>query len=251
VKLTEAASGGILILDIETSPTLTYTFGMRPKWISPEKIVEPSRMLCFAAKWYARPRIHYASEYHHSHEAMVEKAWTLLDQAAIVVTFNGIGFDLRHLRREFHLAQMPPPRPWKDVDLYREAKRSFDYESHSLNHLAQRLGVGEKSQTGGFDLWRGCLARERAAWATMKAYNIADVELTERLYDRMRGWLPSHPHHGTGDEARCNQCGSSDLERVGTTLAQVITYVLYRCRACGANVRGGFHSRQATTRGVR
>ena len=82
---------------------------------------------------------------------------------------------------------------------------------------------------------------------------IGDIELTEWLYDRLRGWMPSHPHIGTsGDEKVCNQCGSSELKRQKSTYrAVVIDYTLLRCSDCGANVRGGWHSRAATTRGAR
>ena len=36
----------------------------------------------------------------------------------------------------------------------------------------------------------------------------------------------------------------------GYTLAVVITYRLYRCSVCGANVKTGMHHRAANTRGV-
>lgn len=249
----KAPANKILILDVETSPTLTYTFGMRPKWISPEKIVEPSRVLCYGAKWYGQTKLHFKSEYHHDRQAMVEGIWNLLDAAEIVVSFNGIRFDNKHLRREFFDAGMPPPSPWKDVDLY-VASKQFSYESHSLNHLAQRLGLGQKVAHSGFDLWKQCLAGNKAAWAQMKSYQLGDIELTESVYERMGGWLPNHPHHlmGTSDDrVTCNQCWGSNLERNSVKLAQQITYTLWRCLDCGANVQGTRHSRAAITRGAR
>jgi hypothetical protein len=88
----------------------------------------------------------------------------------------------------------------------------------------------------------------------MRFYNIADVELTEWLYDRLRGWMPTHPHPGNfGDQLRCNQCGGDDLELQPTKYRAVrLDYALYRCQACRSNLRGAWHStRVSSTAGVK
>lgn len=244
----------VLTLDIETSPTMVYTFDMKPKWISPQKIIEPSRVLCFAAKWYDSDNVEFRSDHHHGHEMVIQDAWKMLDDADIVVTFNGVRFDNKHLKREFALAGLPMPRPWKDVDLYREAKKQWAFESAGLNYLAQRFELGSKVEHEGFDLWRLCLAGDDDAWDRMRKYNIHDVVLTEAVYDRMRGWIPNHPHIGVidaeGEGFLCNQCGGDELTSNGLRRAIIIDYRLYRCTNCGANVQGTKHSRAATTRGV-
>ncbi len=255
-KLSDRVNGiaKILTYDIETSPTTVYTFGMTPNWISPDKIIEPSRVMCFAAKWYGQDEIIFKSEHHHSHEEMVEAAWNLLNEADIVVSFNGVRFDNKHLKREFVLAGYPMPRPWKDVDLYREAKKQWAFESKGLNHLAQRFELGQKEAHEGFGLWKSCLAGDADAWDRMRAYNEQDVVLTEAVYDRMRGWIPNHPHIGPIDAEDigllCNQCGGDMFDPNGLRRAVVIDYRLYRCQHCGANVQGTMHSRAARSRGA-
>lgn len=249
-----ANSCKILTLDIETSPTTVYTFDMKPNWISPDKIIEPSQVLCFAAKWYTNDDVMYFSNHHQSHQEVIERAWTVLDECDLLVTFNGVMFDNKHLKREFVLAGLPMPRPWKDVDLYREAKKQWVFESRSLGHLAERFDLGAKEKHEGFDLWKLCMAGDDEAWERMKSYNIQDVRLTEAVYDRMRGWMPNHPHMGPIDiediGLTCNQCGSDDLSQSGLRRAIVIDYVLYRCNNCGANIQGMSHSRAARTRGA-
>lgn len=245
----------ILTLDIETSPTVVYTFGMTPNWISPEKIIEPSHIMSFAAKWYSKDDVEFYSDHHSGHSEMLDRAWHLLDEADILVTFNGVRFDVKHLKRELVLAGYPMPRPWKNVDLYREAKKQWEFESKGLAHLAERFELGSKEAHEGFGLWKSCLEGDKDAWERMKSYNIQDVVLTEAVYDRMRGWMPTHPHMGPIDADDvgliCNQCGAADdLEPVGVRRAIVIDYRLYRCRRCGANVQGMMHSRAARTKGA-
>lgn len=254
-KLAERVSGSkILTIDIETSPTVVYTFSMTPNWISPDKIIEPSTVMCFAAKWYDQDDVVYRSSHHQGHSEMIQEAWRLLDVADIVVTFNGVSFDVKHLKREFVLAGMPMPRPWKNVDLYKEAKKQWAFESRGLNHLAQRFELGCKLDHEGFDLWKLCLAGDDDAWGRMKDYNIQDVVLTEAVYDRMRGWMPTHPHIGPIDAddqgMLCNQCGGDELSSNGLRRAIVIDYRLYRCNNCGANIQGMNHSRAAHTKGA-
>lgn len=255
MTLTEHATSNarILVLDIETSPTLTYTFGMKPHWISPEKIVEPSRMLCWGAKWVGKPAIMFKSEHHHGRGAMISTLWDALNKADILVTFNGIRFDIPHIEREFFDAGLTPPSPWRNVDLYRTGKR-FARESGSLNHLAKTLDLGEKVHHEGFGLWRACLAGDRQAWGRMKAYQIGDITLTEAVYERMRsrGWIQNHPHLGLydDDERSCYQCGSSNLVADGTAKTALTAYTRYRCSDCGAWSRANIKRSVVTMRPV-
>jgi hypothetical protein len=210
--------------------------------------------MSFAAKWYNKDDVEYYSDHDSGHSEMIERAWHLLDETDILVTFNGVRFDVKHLKREFVLAGFPMPRPWKDVDLYREAKKQWAFESKGLAHLASRFDLGAKEAHEGFGLWKSCLEGDEDAWARMKSYNVQDVVLTEAVYDRMRGWIPTHPHMGPIDTEDvgllCNQCGSDELTPTGLKRAVVLDYRLYRCDRCGANVQGMMHARAARTRGA-
>jgi hypothetical protein len=184
---------------------------------------------------------------------MIRRAWELYDAADIVVTYNGVAFDNKHLRSDWLDLGLPLPSPWKDIDLYKVNRQMFGRVSYSLNHLCQILGLDMKS--GHYDavVAQAALDGDEKARRLLKRYNIGDVKITEQAYDRVRGYMPGHPHMGplpTDETKSCNQCGSLDLQRTGTTRAIQIDYVLYRCGNCGANVRGARHSRQAATRGV-
>lgn len=243
----------ILVIDIERLPGLARIWDQKTRFVSINNFTRLPSLLCFAAKWYGQK----GTEFHavwDDPDAMVRRSWELYNEAEIVVTYNGIRFDNKHLKSEWLLAGMPPPSPWKDVDLYAVNSRTFGFESKSLQHLCHRLGLDLKS--GHYDavMAEKCVEGDPKSQKVMRRYNVGDVKITEQAYDALRPWITSHPHSLIGtinDRPTCHACWSDDLEPNGTRLAQQITYKLFRCRSCGANVQGTRHSRAAVTRGVR
>jgi hypothetical protein len=244
----------ILVIDIERLPGLARIWEPKTRYVPISQFVRAPSLLCWAAKWYGSDEMMFASAWDDA-EAMVSGIWDLYDQADIVVTYNGVSFDNRHLRSEWLMASLSPPAPWKDVDLYRVNSSTFGFESKSLQHLCQRLGLDTKS--GHYDavMAEACMAGDAEAQATMRTYNEGDVTITEQAYLRLLPWIRNHPHVALlpaddPDARTCNRCGSSDLARTGTYRAVQINYLRYRCNNCGANVRGTRHSRAANTHGV-
>lgn len=252
VTLADHAQARILTIDIETSPNLAYVWDLWRDKVGPAMLKDNGQVICWAAKWYGHKRVLFASDHHDGHDVMVAKARDLIDEADIVITYNGKRFDQKHLRREFLLADLAPPSPVKDVDLYEVVKQRFAFASNSLNHVSGRLEIGAKVKHAGFDLWRGCMADDPASWAKMKAYNVGDVRLTEDLYVRLLPWIGNHPHVAVaaGLELTCNRCGSTDLEREGDVTAVVMSYAMYRCQSCRGLVRASYPRRLARTRGI-
>lgn len=249
IKTPSAAK--ILILDIERLPGLARVWEPRTKYIGPRNFVEWPSLLCWAARWYGEKEIHFAAEWI-SRDEMLSQMWILYDSADVIVTFNGIGFDSKHLKSEWLMAGMKPPRPWKDVDLYKVVKQ-FGFESKSLDSVSRRLGRPGKALNYSMDMAYAAQGGNIRAQNTLKRYNAGDVELTEWLYDRLRGWISTHPVIGAtdGDEKRCNQCGSDKLRNQPSKYrAVVIDYNLLRCAHCGGLSRSGWHSRVSATRGV-
>lgn len=255
MSLVDRAKGAnILVLDIERRPGLAQVWQQKTDFIPIYKWERMPSLLCFAAKRYGARKVEFVSAWDDGPEAMARRSWELYDAADIVVTYNGVNFDNKHLRSEWLLAGLAPPAPWKDVDVYRVNRGLFGFESKSLDHLCHRLGLDTKA--GHYDavLAEKCLEGDPAAQRKMRRYNVGDVKITEQAYDALRPWMHQHPFMGvlpTNDTKSCNACGSTDLKANGTYRAVAIDYVLFRCGNCGANVRGGSHSRAAATRGVR
>lgn len=243
----------ILTLDIETSPHVADVWSLWNNNVSLNQLRETGRVICFAAKWYGRKGVEYRSDHHDGHEAMVARAWEMIDEADIVVGWNSQNFDIKHLEREFIKAGLGPPSPHKNLDLLKTVRQRFRFASNKLDHVAQELGVGKKLSHTGHDLWVRCMAGDPKAWALMKRYNIQDVVLTENVYDVLRPWIPTHPHvaPSVGGELACNRCGSDDLAPRGFYVAYSRRYRRYRCNSCGGWMKGGASALVATLTGVR
>lgn len=221
--------------------------------LHPDDVTQWPRTICVAWNWYGEDKIEFASEWGDTHDGMLKKIWEAVDQADIVVGHNIVGFDLKKLNSEWRDAGMVPPSPYKAVDTLKEARKQFGDESKTLDAITKRLGIPSKTDRYDVEVARAALDGDRMSQLQIQAYNEGDITATLGLYDRLRGWMPNHPHLGPLDEEeiRCNQCHSTDLERNGTYLAVQIRYIQYRCRSCGANLRGATHSRSAVVRGVK
>jgi DNA polymerase elongation subunit (family B) len=241
-KLSETAKNvRVLTIDIETSPNLAYVWGMFKQNVALTQLVEAGQVICWAASWYGEDPM-FMSDHHDGHDQMVKGAWDLLNEADIVVHYNGTSFDIPHLNREFALAGLTPPKPYKQVDLLRTARKQFRFPSNKLDHVAQALGVGAKVSHTGFQLWIDCMADDPEAWELMRTYNLGDIKVTEALYDKLRPWIPNHPHLGmfTGSAWSCPNCGHKGVskQRTGHIHTNVQTYRGYQCPNCHTHIRG-------------
>lgn len=224
----------LLTLDIESSPLITYTWGLRDQNIGIKQIIRVPEMMCWSAKYHEKTRVYFKSTFHHGKEEMLETLHNLLSDCDAVIHYNGKSFDIKHINREFDLANFLPPAPYKQIDLYLQGKKHFRYSSHKLDQIAKELGIGAKVENGGWDLWIACMNGKRKAWSEMREYNIGDVLLTEKLYER---WLPvidNHPSRSLELGADvCPNCGSGDLERRGYAMTTLSRFQRFQCRGCG------------------
>jgi hypothetical protein len=237
-----------LTIDIETSPNLAYVWGLWDQNVGLNQIESVGSVICFAAKWHGSKKVVYYSDHHDGHDVMVKEAWELMSEADALIHYNGKAFDVKHLQREFLLAGLGPAAPHIDIDLLAVARRQFKFPSNKLQHVSDALGLGGKLQHTGFDLWRDCMMGDDKAWAMMKKYNIQDVRLTEKLYDRLLPWIPNHPNEALfmQDPDACPQCGGKGtLISNGVRANRTMTYRRFFCTSCGAWPRERMGSKQA------
>jgi|TARA_R110000796_G_scaffold64443_4_gene149315 DNA polymerase elongation subunit (family B) len=227
-------SAKILVLDIETSPNIGMHWGLWQQNISINQLIESSTILCWAAKWVGDRKVHFASILESSPKEMIKKIHKLVDEADAIITYNGKRFDMPTLNREFLLHKLPPPSPYKDIDLLQTARSKFRFVSNKLDYVAGELGVGQKTSHEGMPLWSNCMAKDKKSWKLMKKYNINDVKLTEEVYLKLQGWLVTPFNHNTHSHGHvCPSCGGTHLQKRGFSIVGANSYQRFQCIDCG------------------
>jgi hypothetical protein len=225
----------ILLLDIECAPNLATVWGIWQQNVALNQLLESSYTLCYAAKWYGESKIMFDSIYKTDRKTMLKSIHALMEEADVIVHYNGLRFDIPMLNKEFLEAGMHPPSPVKHIDLLRVVKSNFRFVSNKLDYVSQRLGLGKKTAHEGHELWLKVMNNDRAAWKRMEEYNKNDVVLLEKLYDRLKGWIKNHPNHNAYNaNTVCPNCNSSKLHKRGEVRSRTSIFQRYQCQGCGA-----------------
>jgi hypothetical protein len=236
----------VLVLDIETAPMTAYIWGLKDQNISLNQIIQDWSVLAWAAKWLDNDYVWYADVNGqrdlHSDRSILGKLWSLLDEADIVITQYGSGFDCPRLNARFIMHGMKPPSPYKHLDTYRIAKKVADFTSNKLEYLTEKLCTKYKKLSHGrfpgMSLWTECLKRNPKAWAEMKKYNIHDVLSTEELYMKLRAWAPANAPAVYNDNGVCKTCGKAQLQKRGIDRTKTFKWQRLKCNGCGTWQRG-------------
>jgi hypothetical protein len=215
-----------LLLDIETSPLVSYTWGLYEQNVI--KRLKTFTILSVAYQWLgSRTEVIACDNF--TEKQLLTKLYKLLDAAEIVVAHNGDSFDIKKINARFITHKFTPPRPYRTVDTKKVAKSVAAFDSNSLNNLGIDLSEGEKIKHRGFDMWEGCMAGNRRDWDDMKRYNKKDVDLLARIYLRLRPWMKTHPL-----EFEACRCGSTSAQKRGTLRTKTTKHQRLQCRDCGA-----------------
>lgn len=236
----------ILLFDVETSPIISYTWGLFDQNIALNQIIEDWHLLSYSAKWLGEKEIFYEDQRNakdiRNDKKILEGIWKLLDEADVVVTQNGISFDVKKLNARFIVHGMQPTSSFKHIDTYRIAKSKFGFTSNKLEYMTSKLCKKYKKSKhkkfSGFELWKECLKGNKAAWKEMQEYNQLDVLSLEELFIKLRPFdnsLNVNLYHDTEDTV-CS-CGSTKFQKNGHAYTSAGKFARYRCADCGAEVR--------------
>lgn len=226
----------VLLLDIETAPNRVYVWGLYNQNVALNQIHEPGYTLCWAAKWEGEDEVMFSS-IREGKKKMLKGIHSLVDQADVIVHYNGTHFDMPTLNQEWMGVGLPPPAPYIQVDLLKTVRKRFRFPSNKLSYVAYELKLGEKIAHKGMDLWRECMSGDPVAWQTMEEYNKQDVKLLEGLYNKLTPWIVSPPNYNVFDAqdvSCCPHCGSDCIKKRGFAYTKTQVYRRYRCSSCGA-----------------
>lgn len=237
----------ILLYDIETTPLITYTWGIWQQDVI--EVKEEWYILCFAYKWLGEKQTHIVSlpdfrgykKDKKNDEKLVKKLHELFEEAEIIIGHNADGFDIKKSNSRFIFHGLEPPAPYKTIDTLKLARKYFKFDSNKLDYLGQYLKLGRKLPHTGKHLWFGCMDGDPKSWDLMKKYNIQDVVLLEKVYRKLRGW-------DTGQQTNinlilntienCPKCGSEHIIKKGVKRNLGGLWQQYQCLNCGRWTKG-------------
>lgn len=235
----------VLTLDIETQRGVVEVFDLWPKYIPIDRIHTPTRMLCFAAKFRDENEVQFFSAWddkdENAYRDMIQAGWDLLDEADVVITWNGDRFDLQWFQGEFCRLGMGPPSPYRSLDLFKVARSKFGRSlmSLKLDWSARQMLGDRKVSHGGTDLWHdiryGTDKEKTAAAKLMMDYNIQDTVLTEQLLERFLPWTGTNfalYDEDNAERTACPHCESSDIQKRGLAHTNSYAYPRYYCKSC-------------------
>lgn len=229
----------IAILDIEVLPAISYHWGMWNQNLYQDQMIEDICFLSWAGKYLGSTEI--KSDILTSREAIsrdpkriTQSAWDFLSKADIVIGHNFAGYDQKILNNNFLL--YTKPLGYKIIDTLSIAKSTFRFTSNKLSFINDKLGITNKIEHEGFNLWKKCSEGDKKSLQTMLEYNIGDVTATEELYLKLRPFIKNHPSlavYSTEQDKVCPNCGGS-VEEEGTLTTKTGMYTSYRCTSCGS-----------------
>lgn len=240
----------VLVLDIETAPIIAAMWSMWQKGFGLNQIQTDWFILSAAAKWLGesedqvyyddmRGLVHTEDDTH-----ILQMLWELLDEADIVLTQNGVKFDLPKIKARMVLKGFKPFKPVKHIDTLQIAKREFGFTSNKLEYMTEKLCTGhvkiKHKNFSGFKLWSEMLKDNEVAFDDCKEYNIEDILSLEELYWTISAWDSRHVNFNlyTENNEHVCRCGSHNIVPDGYSYTGVSKFQQYRCMDCGATTRG-------------
>ena len=240
-------SAKVLYLDLETSPILVHAWSLRDLNVGLNQIISDPEIIGVGYRTSEMRSARYLSKWDASGRVgMLKKAWALLDEADVVVHYNGDRFDIPWLFGEFARIGLTPPSPFKNLDLYKIARKNFRFPSFKLQYVSTALGLSGKFSTGGHGLWVACLNGDEKARAKMARYCRQDVNLLPGLLEKLRPWAGNQVNFALwseqGAELACQKCGESQyLAPKGTAYTANRAYPQFWCKpakgGCGGWTR--------------
>lgn len=183
----------ILFFDIETSFNLVCSWQIGRKIsLSPENILSERKIITICYKFSDSDKVQSLTwDNSQNDKKMLEQFSKVMDSADIICGHNSDAFDTKHIRTRAIYHNIPLSSKFNSIDTLKVARSGFKFNSNKLDYLGQFLGEGQKISTGGLQLWKDVVLKgDKAALNKMVDYCKGDVELLEKVYNRLQAYAP-------------------------------------------------------------
>lgn len=260
----------ILILDVERLPGVTQQRwwdrgDLKNRYIHHETVIREPRTVIACAKWYDQPDVIRLAEWDAGgRRGFLRNVHALLAEADIVVGHNVEKADKPWLYGDLYLPRighahkpdLPTLPPFKTVDTLKVLRSQFGSGApfKSLDAVLKILGHPGKTDRYDPEAMERAVAGSTDDRDRLTDYCVGDVVGTQWLYDWARPHIKNHPAvfvDGQDKLTTCRACGNETKPIAKRYVADVFTYTMRRCTACGWHGRISLEpQRMSVVRGV-
>jgi len=227
-----------LYFDIETSYCTGWFW--RPSFktsISYDQVLKESAIICICYKWQGSDKVYHLTWDKGCDKSMMDKFYSVIEQADEVVTHNGDNFDIKWIRTRFLLHGYKSMPDLKSIDTLNISRQKFRFDSNRLDAIGKILGFGGKKDTGGIQLWHDIIQKNsKKAMMDMVAYCKRDVELLEKVFLKLEGFNKPKTNISVfsgGDKAECPYCASGNIKIKDRVVGVTGTIkIRMKCKGC-------------------
>jgi len=228
-----------LFFDIETSPNLVFSWNVGHEVrIGHDNIVKERAIICICYKYEGSDKVYSLTWDKGDDKKMLEKFASVINTADEVIGHNSDNFDIKWVRTRCIYHGIPMTHEIKSIDTLKASRGKFRFNSNKLDYLGKYLGVGEKMETGGFDLWKDIILKNsKKALTKMVSYCKQDVVLLEKVFQKLNPYIPVKTNAAVmfhRSAIACPECLSDDTVVNKHRISAAGTrYVGLQCKSCG------------------
>lgn len=204
-----------LFFDIETSPNIgSFWSAGYKKDIPYENIIKERAIICICYKWEGEKQVYSLTwDKNQDDKSLLKEFIKVANTADELIGHNGDSFDLPWIRTRCLYHGVPMFPKYSTLDTLKKARYYFNFNSNTLNYIANYLNLGGKKQTS-LDLWKRIfLHKDDKALDYMVKYCKQDVILLEKVYAKFAPYIDSSVHHGVANgknKCSCPHCASTN-----------------------------------------
>lgn len=226
-----------MVWDIETSPNIGYFW--RPGYkvrIPHENIIQERAVICVCWKWVGEDYVYSLTWDDGDDYRMINTFLGETEKADELIAHNGDRFDLTWFQGRCLQHELGPIPEFKTVDTLAISRRKFNFNSHTLEYLAQTLCGHGKLHTD-FGLWIDVCNGDKKALNRMVEYCENDVIVLEEVWEKIEPYYRPKTHAGVYQghpRWTCVGCGSeSVVQNKKRISAAGIPRYQFKCKDCG------------------
>lgn len=238
----------IVFWDLETTHNIVASFSLYPRSIHYGCILQERFIVSAAWKFAGEKRVHSVSilddpdrfaKNPADDRHVCKTIRNVLCSADAAVAHYGNKFDWKFLNARLLVNKIKPVSTITKIDTHKMIKELALFNCNRLDYLGDVLGVGNKIETKQ-KLWLDILKGKVGAVKEMVRYNKGDIELLERVYERVKPYCPTQINHNLfgNEHDKCPSCGSYNIVKNGHRYSKKTKFQRYYCKDCGASPSG-------------